>query len=138
MGRGEQKKTGPERYRSGRNGIDSKSIWGLTALTGVRIPLSPPDVSPRMSSEVRNPLEIAGFLLPWVRQRPKKSFDILSCFPYPQSIRVDKSYVSAVQLDIPKKDCIRMVESLFQIIKDEMGKGNDVMISGFGKWTVKA
>ena len=33
----------PERYRSGRNGIDSKSIWGPKALTGVRIPLSPPD-----------------------------------------------------------------------------------------------
>ncbi len=31
-----------ERYRSGRNGIDSKSIWGPKAPTGVRIPLSPP------------------------------------------------------------------------------------------------
>ncbi|GEM_PF-4633267 len=31
-----------ERYRSGRNGIDSKSIWGPQAPTGVRIPLSPP------------------------------------------------------------------------------------------------
>lgn len=41
-------------------------------------------------------------------------------------------------LDIPKKDCVRIVESIFEIIKDELGKGNDVMISGFGKWTVKA
>jgi integration host factor subunit alpha len=41
-------------------------------------------------------------------------------------------------LDIPKKDSIRIVESLFDIIKDELGKGNDVKISGFGKWTVKA
>ena len=41
-------------------------------------------------------------------------------------------------IGIPKKDCIRIVESLFEIIKDELGKGNDVMISGFGKWTVKA
>ena len=41
-------------------------------------------------------------------------------------------------LGIPKKDCIRIVESLFEIIKDELGKGNDVMISGFGKWTVRA
>ena len=41
-------------------------------------------------------------------------------------------------LGIPKKDCIRIVESLFEIIKDELGKGKDVMISGFGKWTVKA
>ncbi len=31
-----------ERYRSGRNGIDSKSIWGSKALTWVRIPPSPP------------------------------------------------------------------------------------------------
>ena len=35
-------KDSAERYRSGRNGIDSKSIWGPKALTGVRIPLSPP------------------------------------------------------------------------------------------------
>ena len=41
-------------------------------------------------------------------------------------------------LGIPKKDCIRIVESVFEIIKDDLGKGNDVMISGFGKWTVKA
>jgi integration host factor subunit alpha len=42
------------------------------------------------------------------------------------------------ELDIPKKDCVGIVESFFDIIKDELGKGNDVMISGFGKWTVKA
>ena len=41
-------------------------------------------------------------------------------------------------LGIPKKDCVRIVESLFEIIKDDLDKGNDVMISGFGKWTVKA
>jgi integration host factor subunit alpha len=41
-------------------------------------------------------------------------------------------------LDIPKKDCGRIVESLFDIMKDELYKGRDVMISGFGKWTVKA
>ena len=39
---------------------------------------------------------------------------------------------------IPKKDCVRIVESLFDIIKDDLNKANDVMISGFGKWTVKA
>ena len=39
---------------------------------------------------------------------------------------------------IPKKDCIRIVESLFDIIKDDLDKWNPVMISGFGKWTVKA
>ena len=41
-------------------------------------------------------------------------------------------------LDIPKKDCFSIVKSLFDIIKDDLLKGNDVMISGFGKWTVKA
>ena len=39
---------------------------------------------------------------------------------------------------LPKKDCVRIVESLFGIMKDDLNKGNDVMISGFGKWTVKA
>ena len=39
---------------------------------------------------------------------------------------------------IPKKDCVSMVESVFDIIKDDLDKGNGVMISGFGKWTVKA
>jgi integration host factor subunit alpha len=39
---------------------------------------------------------------------------------------------------IPKKDSVRIVESLLDIIKDDLDKGNDVRISGFGKWTVKA
>ncbi|MFH1080759.1 MAG: integration host factor subunit alpha [Pseudomonadota bacterium] len=39
---------------------------------------------------------------------------------------------------LPKKDCIRIVDSLFDIIKDDLDKWNPVMISGFGKWTVKA
>ena len=42
------------------------------------------------------------------------------------------------KIGIPKKECIRIVESIFEIIKDDLEKGNDVMISGFGKWTVKA
>ncbi len=42
------------------------------------------------------------------------------------------------QLGIPKKDCVNIIESLFEIIKDDLDKGNDVLISGFGKWTVKA
>ncbi len=41
-------------------------------------------------------------------------------------------------LGISKKDCAAAVESLFEVIKDELGKGNGVMISGFGKWTVRA
>ncbi len=41
-------------------------------------------------------------------------------------------------LGMPKKDCARLVVSLFDLIKDDLGKGKDVMISGFGKWTVKS
>ena len=41
-------------------------------------------------------------------------------------------------LDIPKKECVSIVESLFDIIKSEFEKGNHVNISGFGKWTVNA
>ena len=41
------------------------------------------------------------------------------------------------ELDIPKKECINLVESFFDIIKEELVKGNDFMISGFGKWSVK-
>jgi integration host factor subunit alpha len=39
---------------------------------------------------------------------------------------------------ISKRDSFRIVESLFDIIKDELEKGDNVMVSGFGKWTVKA
>lgn len=42
------------------------------------------------------------------------------------------------KLGIPKKECVSIVESIFEIIKDDLDRGNDVMISGFGKWTVKA
>jgi integration host factor subunit alpha len=42
------------------------------------------------------------------------------------------------KLGIPKKECVRIVESVFEVIKDDLGKGNEVKISGFGKWTVKA
>ena len=39
-------------------------------------------------------------------------------------------------IGIPKTECVNLIESVFEIIKDELGKGNPVMISGFGKWTV--
>jgi integration host factor subunit alpha len=42
------------------------------------------------------------------------------------------------KIGIPKKDCVSIIESVFEIIKDDLAKGNNVMISGFGKWTVKA
>jgi integration host factor subunit alpha len=41
------------------------------------------------------------------------------------------------ELEIPKKECIDLVDSFFDIIKDELTKGNDVLFSGFGKWSVK-
>jgi integration host factor subunit alpha len=41
------------------------------------------------------------------------------------------------ELDIPKKECINLVESFFDIIKDELAKGNNITISGFGKWSVR-
>ncbi|MHB8770675.1 MAG: integration host factor subunit alpha [Syntrophales bacterium] len=42
------------------------------------------------------------------------------------------------RLDIPKNECTRIVESLFEIVKEDLGNGNDVLISGFGKWVVRA
>jgi integration host factor subunit alpha len=42
------------------------------------------------------------------------------------------------QLSIPKKDCSSIVESFFAIIKDGLCQGNDVVISGFGKWKAMA
>jgi len=36
-----------------------------------------------------------------------------------------------------KNECYKLVDSFFDIIKDELIRGNDVMISGFGKWSVK-
>ncbi len=48
---------------------------------------------------------------------------------------VDSVYA---QLDIPKNECTRIVESLFEIVKEDLGNGNDVLISGFGKWVVRA
>jgi integration host factor subunit alpha len=40
------------------------------------------------------------------------------------------------ELEFSKKECAPIVESFFEVIKDELAKGNDVMISGFGKWSV--
>lgn len=38
---------------------------------------------------------------------------------------------------IPKTDCNKILNSLFDIIMDELVQSKDVMISGFGKWSVK-
>ena len=42
------------------------------------------------------------------------------------------------QLGIPRKECTQITESIFDIIKEELENGNPVMVSGFGKWTVRA
>ena len=41
------------------------------------------------------------------------------------------------QLHIPKNTSIEVVESLLEIIKDTLANGEDVLISGFGKFCVK-
>jgi len=51
--------------------------------------------------------------------------------------KIDLIKAVNMDLDISKKDGIRIVDSVFDIIKDELNTGNDVKISGFGKWTVK-
>ena len=52
--------------------------------------------------------------------------------------KIDITEAIREKFGIPKKDCVRIVESLFDIIKDDLDKWNPVMVSGFGKWTVKA
>ena len=41
-------------------------------------------------------------------------------------------------IGIPKTECVNLVESIFEIINEELEKGNFIKISGFGKWTVKS
>ena len=41
------------------------------------------------------------------------------------------------QLGRNKKESARMVESLFEIIKESLEEGKDVMISGFGKFSIR-
>ncbi len=41
------------------------------------------------------------------------------------------------QLDLPKNQSIEVVESLLEIIKRTLESGEDVLISGFGKFCIK-
>jgi len=41
------------------------------------------------------------------------------------------------QLDLPRSKSIQVVESLLEIIKRTLASGEDVLISGFGKFCVK-
>jgi integration host factor subunit alpha len=52
--------------------------------------------------------------------------------------KMDITKAICEKLDIPKKDCVGIVESVFEIIRNDLDKGHDVKISGFGKWTVKS
>ena len=40
-------------------------------------------------------------------------------------------------LSLPRHECSRLVESLLEIIKKALESGEDVLISGFGKFCVK-
>ncbi|MCD6487340.1 MAG: integration host factor subunit alpha [Syntrophobacterales bacterium] len=40
--------------------------------------------------------------------------------------------------DLPKEKCGRVVEDMFELMKEELEQGNDVLISGFGKWSVNS
>ena len=46
------------------------------------------------------------------------------------------NYISD-NLGIPMHESQRLVKSTLEIIKDDLANGNEVMISGFGKWSVK-
>ncbi len=41
------------------------------------------------------------------------------------------------QLDVPKTRSTQVIESLIEIIKETLENGEDVLISGFGKFCVK-
>lgn len=41
------------------------------------------------------------------------------------------------RLGVPKKDSARIVESVFELIKDSLAKGEKIKISGFGNFIVK-
>ncbi|QTA78263.1 Integration host factor, subunit alpha [Desulfonema limicola] len=40
-------------------------------------------------------------------------------------------------LQLPKKECVNIVENLLEIMKQTMSSGEDVLVSGFGKFCVK-
>jgi integration host factor subunit alpha len=41
------------------------------------------------------------------------------------------------ELDLPKNRCAEMVETILEIIKRTLASGEDVLITGFGKFNVK-
>ena len=49
-----------------------------------------------------------------------------------------KDFVEQVysELGFPKNQCVEIVESLLEIIKSSLESGDDVLVSGFGKFCV--
>ena len=41
-------------------------------------------------------------------------------------------------LDLPKQECSQLVESIVDLIKRTLENGEDILISGFGKFCVKS
>jgi len=41
------------------------------------------------------------------------------------------------QIDLPKRNYARLIDSLLEVIKGTLENGEDVLISGFGKFCVK-
>ena len=37
---------------------------------------------------------------------------------------------------LTRKECMSVIDNLFEIFKSDLSDGNPVMISGFGKWSV--
>ncbi len=40
------------------------------------------------------------------------------------------------EIGLTRKECVTLIDSLFEVMKDEMSQGKSVKISGFGKWFV--
>jgi integration host factor subunit alpha len=49
----------------------------------------------------------------------------------------DISEKVCTDLEIPKNESVEIVESLLEIIKSSLESGEDVLVSGFGKFCVK-
>jgi len=41
------------------------------------------------------------------------------------------------QLGFSRKECVKLIENLLEIIKGKLDNGEDVLISGFGKFCIK-
>jgi integration host factor subunit alpha len=82
-----------------------------------------------------------------------KNMEILSTRARIAGVRIKNTYIEEVplmaltkadlidhihsQLKIPRKRSSELLESFFEITKDTLSKGEDVLISGFGKFCVK-